>query len=355
MPRGDSIYNGAVDNATGTAALLEMARVFAQWQAPERSVVFLAVTAEERGLLGSEYYAANPLYPLETTVAVINMDALSPWGPARDFSMAGSAKLDLLDRSFADAKPGNAVSRPSETRGGFFFRSDHFPFAKRGVPAISFDSGEDRVDGGVKAGRPPPKTTWRIAITSRRTNGTRSGHSPACSATWNFSKGGRGPCEFGALAELVSGFGVPRSARRHRGRAQVKCRPSVRAGRARSSPRHSRSSATPLRPWPPSRPRSSACSMRSTPGARWPTCGSLRPAPMASRRAWAKARWWRAARRKRRSPRPSRSASASSDSRHASRPSRCARIATRCLGLRIDGEPLDGDRAACRGCGQRAA
>ena len=152
--RGDRINNGAVDNATGTAALIEMGRAFANGKRPDRSVVFLAVTAEEKGLLGSEYYAANPLYPLATTVAVLNMDALSPWGPTRDFSISGSAKLDLLDRLIGDAKAWKRTYTPdSKPEAGLFFRSDHFPFAKRGVPAVSFDSGEDWVDGGVAAGK----------------------------------------------------------------------------------------------------------------------------------------------------------------------------------------------------------
>ena len=152
--RGDRINNGAVDNATGTAALMELARAFAKGRRPDRSIVFLAVTAEERGLLGSEYYAANPLYPLATTVGVLNMDSLSPWGPTRDFSMAGSAKLELLDRLVTDAKAWDRHFAPDpKPEAGSFFRSDHFPFAKRGVPAISFDSGEDRVDGGVAAGK----------------------------------------------------------------------------------------------------------------------------------------------------------------------------------------------------------
>lgn len=152
--RGDRINNGAVDNATGTAALMEIARAFAKGKRPDRSVVFLAVTAEERGLLGTEYYAANPLYPLATTVGVLNMDSLSPWGPTRDFSMAGSAKLELLDMLVTDAKAWDRHYSPDpKPEAGSFFRSDHFPFAKRGVPAISFDSGEDWVDGGVTAGK----------------------------------------------------------------------------------------------------------------------------------------------------------------------------------------------------------
>jgi len=152
--KGDKIYNGAVDNATGTAALIELARAFASQPKPERSVVFLNVTAEEKGLLGSEYYASKPLYPLATTVADINMDALDPHGPARNFTISGSAKLDLLDELTATAKQWNLVYSPDpKPEAGHFFRSDHFSFAKRGVPAISFGSGNDWVDGGLAAGK----------------------------------------------------------------------------------------------------------------------------------------------------------------------------------------------------------
>jgi Zn-dependent M28 family amino/carboxypeptidase len=152
--KGDRIYNGAVDNATGIAALLELARVYAAAPAPQRSVLFLAVTAEEKGLLGSEYYASNPVYPLAKTVGVINMDALSPFGKARDFTISGSAKLDLLDRLTAKAKQaGLSFSPDPKPEAGHFFRSDHFPFAKRGVPAISFGSGEHWEQGGVAAGK----------------------------------------------------------------------------------------------------------------------------------------------------------------------------------------------------------
>ncbi len=152
--KGDRIYNGAVDNATGSASLIELARAFAKAPRPERSVVFLNVTAEEKGLLGSEYYAANPLYPLSKTVGVINMDALDPHGPARNFTISGSAKLDLLDDLIATAKQWNMVYAPDpKPEAGHFFRSDHFSFAKRGVPAISFGSGDDWVDGGIAAGK----------------------------------------------------------------------------------------------------------------------------------------------------------------------------------------------------------
>lgn len=151
---GDRIYNGAIDNATGTAALIEMGRAFAHGPKPARSVVFLNVTAEEKGLLGSEYYAANPLYPLATTVGVLNMDALDPHGPARNFTISGSAKLGLLDDLVAEAKKhGMTYTADPKPEAGYFFRSDHFSFAKRGVPAVSFGSGNDWVDGGIKAGQ----------------------------------------------------------------------------------------------------------------------------------------------------------------------------------------------------------
>jgi Zn-dependent M28 family amino/carboxypeptidase len=152
--KGDRIYNGAVDNGTGTAALIELARAFAKAPRPERSIVFLNVTAEEKGLLGSEYYASKPLYALGKTVGVLNMDALDPHGPARNFTISGSAKLDLLDELTATAKKWNLTYTPDpKPEAGHFFRSDHFPFAKRGVPAISFGSGNDWVDGGLAAGK----------------------------------------------------------------------------------------------------------------------------------------------------------------------------------------------------------
>ena len=151
--KGDRIYNGAVDNGTGTAALIELGRAFAHAPKPQRSVVFLNVTAEEKGLLGSEYYAANPLYPLARTVAVINMDALDPFGPARNFTTSGVVPSELLDKLVADGKDmDRAFLTDPHPEAGYFFRSDHFSFAKRGVPAVSFGSGNDLVDGGVAAG-----------------------------------------------------------------------------------------------------------------------------------------------------------------------------------------------------------
>ena len=177
--KGDTIYNGAVDNGTGVAALLELARAYGSQPAPKRSVVFLAVTAEEKGLLGSEYYAANPLYPLADTAGVINMDALNPRGPARTFTISGNAKLDLLDQLVAKARLFNMAYAPDpKPEAGYFFRSDHFPLAKRGVPAISFGSGQDWVDGGTAAGSAAEK-----AYT------TNNYHQPSdeWSAQWQFT------------------------------------------------------------------------------------------------------------------------------------------------------------------------
>ncbi|MBB3763322.1 M28 family peptidase [Sphingomicrobium lutaoense] len=148
---GDTIFNGALDNATGLAHLIEQARAFAEMGPQERSVIFLAVGAEERGLLGSKYYAANPLYPLSTTAAVINTDSLGVFGPASDFSISGTARLDLLDLLIADAKAmGKSFSPDPRPEAGGFFRSDHFPFAQAGVPAVSFRSGQALSKGGAE-------------------------------------------------------------------------------------------------------------------------------------------------------------------------------------------------------------
>ena len=150
---GDAIFNGAVDNSTGTAHVLEQARLFAAGPKPERSILFLAVTAEEKGLLGSEYYAANPLYPLSKTVAVINTDSMGVFGPAKNFSISGLVKLELLDMLVAEgSKAGRYYSPDPRPEAGGFFRSDHFPFSKAGVPAISFRSGNDLIEGGVARG-----------------------------------------------------------------------------------------------------------------------------------------------------------------------------------------------------------
>jgi len=151
---GDRIFNGAVDNSTGVAHVIEQARAFASAPRTDRSVVFLLVGAEEKGLLGSKYYVANPLYPLDQTVAVLNTDSMGVWGPARDFSMAGTAKLELLNLLVAEARRRGRTFTPDQRpEAGGFFRSDHFPFAQAGVPAISFKAGNNLVKGGLERGR----------------------------------------------------------------------------------------------------------------------------------------------------------------------------------------------------------
>jgi Zn-dependent M28 family amino/carboxypeptidase len=152
--RGDTIYNGALDNATGIAQLLEQARAFAREPRTQRSVVFLAVTAEEKGLLGSEYYAQNPLFPAAKTVGVINTDGGAIYGRARNFTISGNAKLDLLDMLIEEGKKqGRYYSADPHPEAGHFYRSDHFSFAKQGVPAMSIGAGNDLEKGGTAAGR----------------------------------------------------------------------------------------------------------------------------------------------------------------------------------------------------------
>jgi Zn-dependent M28 family amino/carboxypeptidase len=144
---GDRIYNGALDNASGTATMLEIARAFTKLQpAPKRSVLFLAVTAEEQGLLGAEYYATHPIYPLTRTVANINMDGANMFGRTRDITIVGLGASDLDDylRQAAEER-GRTISPDPEPEKGYYYRSDHFNFAKAGVPALYPDQGDDYV------------------------------------------------------------------------------------------------------------------------------------------------------------------------------------------------------------------
>ncbi len=150
---GDNICNGALDNATGTAGLIALAEAHAKAGATDRSLVFLAVTAEESGLLGSAYYGANPIFPLKQTVGGINMDGLNVIGRTKDVTVIGAGKSELepMLSKFAAAQGRKVVPEATPEKGGFF-RSDHFSFAKYGVPMIYFDSGEDLINGGVAAG-----------------------------------------------------------------------------------------------------------------------------------------------------------------------------------------------------------
>ena len=151
---GDNIYNGAVDNATGVAGIIELAEAFRKAPTPpKRSILFLAVTLEESGLLGSKYYVAHPVVPLDKTVGVINLDALAPVGKARDITVVGqgSSQLEDLLKTVIDTQQRKAVSE-TNTAAGYYFRSDHFNFAKAGVPALYVDSGTDLLEGGLAAG-----------------------------------------------------------------------------------------------------------------------------------------------------------------------------------------------------------
>ncbi len=151
---GDSIYNGALDNASGTAALLALAKAFKTDEQPDRTVVFLSVTAEEQGLWGSAYYAKHPIYPKEKTVANINMDGVNPYGKMKDVSVIGvgqSEMEDLLDEELK--KLGRYAAPEPNPVVGYYFRSDHFNFAKIGIPALYIGTGIDHVEKGKEYGK----------------------------------------------------------------------------------------------------------------------------------------------------------------------------------------------------------
>ena len=149
---GDGIYNGAADNATGTAAILEIAGAFVSLpQPPKRSILFLAVTAEEQGLLGSAYYGENPVYPQSKTVAAINIDGVNLYGEMNDITIVGIGNSELDDYvTEAAAAQGRVVRPDPEPEKGYFYRSDHFSFAKQGIPALYTDNGIDHVEYGVE-------------------------------------------------------------------------------------------------------------------------------------------------------------------------------------------------------------
>lgn len=151
---GDSIYNGALDNASGTAALLALAKAFKTDVQPDRTLVFLAVTAEEQGLWGSAYYAKQPIYPKEKTVANINMDGINPYGKMKDVSVIGVGQSELEDILDEELKKLGRYAAPEPNPVvGYYFRSDHFNFAKIGIPALYLGTGIDHVEKGKEYGK----------------------------------------------------------------------------------------------------------------------------------------------------------------------------------------------------------
>lgn len=152
---GDSIYNGALDNASGTAGQLEIAKAYTSLKnKPARTVVFLWVTAEEQGLLGSAYYAQNPVYPKDKTVANINIDGVNPYGKSKDIVLVGMGQSDLEDYLTEEATRVGRYVSPEPTPGaGYYFRSDHFNFAKAGIPALYTNDGVDNAEKGKEYGK----------------------------------------------------------------------------------------------------------------------------------------------------------------------------------------------------------
>jgi Zn-dependent M28 family amino/carboxypeptidase len=153
--KGDTIYNGAIDNASGAAALLEIARAYKNLkEKPERTVVFLSVTAEEQGLLGSDYYAKHPIYPLNKTVANINMDGINPLEKTKDIIITGAGQNDLEDYVAEIAKAQSRYLAPeAHPEAGHYYRSDHFSLAKVGVPALDCSGGIDVIGKGKEYGK----------------------------------------------------------------------------------------------------------------------------------------------------------------------------------------------------------
>jgi Zn-dependent M28 family amino/carboxypeptidase len=153
LPGPDKIYNGAIDNGMGDAMVLELAEIFAHDQKPQRSIAFIFWTLEEQGLLGSEYFAEHPIWPLHHTVAAINLDADLPEDATHDMTLSGNGESELEDYLATALRTQNRVITPDpEPEKGGFFRADHFSLAKHGVPAITPGSGVDLVVGGRAAG-----------------------------------------------------------------------------------------------------------------------------------------------------------------------------------------------------------
>jgi Zn-dependent M28 family amino/carboxypeptidase len=176
---GDDICNGAIDNATGSAALVALGEAHVKAGPAARTLVFLAVTGEESGLLGSEYYGANPVFPLARTVGGLNMDALSVAGPARDVTVVGGGKSELDAYLVPALAATGRVQTPDPfPQAGYYYRSDHFSLAKRGVPMFYLDSGQDLVNGGRAAGE-----AWETAYRENAYHGPDDEYDPS----WDWS------------------------------------------------------------------------------------------------------------------------------------------------------------------------
>ena len=207
--KGDQIYNGAADNASGSAGLLEIARAYTKLSpAPKRSILFLSVTAEEQGLLGTQYYAENPLYPLKNTLADINMDGLNTWGKTKDLTIIGLGNSTLDDTATEVLKAhGRTVVGDPEPEKGYFYRSDHFEFAKQGVPALDPDAGTDYI--GKPAGYGKQKrdyyTEQRLSQAVRRSE----------AGLGSFGRGGRSARVFRNRRQGGPGLEVSRMETRH--------------------------------------------------------------------------------------------------------------------------------------------
>jgi len=176
----DSIYNGALDNASGTSTVLAIAEAYANAdKRPERSVVFLFVTAEEQGLLGSKYYVENPIYPLEKTVCNLNMDGVNPAGRMKDLTIIGMGHSDMDEIAEKHAKKqGRYIKNEATPEKGYFFRSDHFMFAKEGVPALYAEGGYEHWDKGVEYAK-----TFLEEYTASRYHAPSDQYDPE---EWNF-------------------------------------------------------------------------------------------------------------------------------------------------------------------------
>jgi Zn-dependent M28 family amino/carboxypeptidase len=190
---GDDICNGAVDNASGIGGLVALAEAHAKAGPAKRSLVFLAVTAEESGLLGSKFYAENPVYPLAKTVGGVNMDSLNVIGKTKDFVIAGAGKSELEDlvKPFVAAE-GRVIVPEARPEAGGYYRSDHFSFAKLGVPMLYGESGDDLVNGGKEAGEKAAKD-----YTQNRYHKPQDEYNPA----WDWS---------GAASDLSIYYGLGR-------------------------------------------------------------------------------------------------------------------------------------------------